>query len=138
MKNPRMSSLIPFTGNWYGVPGIPELSASAVDPDTGAWYDRFMRVISKRMLREFWTKHPDAEQPLRAWYDGAKKAHWTEPIDLTRQYRTARTIGNGRAIFRIKGNSYRLIVAIRYDKGLVFIRFVGTHAQYDGIDAQTV
>jgi mRNA interferase HigB len=97
-----------------------------------------MRVISRKALREFWEKHADAEQPLRAWFAEAKKADWEEPIDITNQYANARTIGNNRAIFNIKGNDYRLIVAIRYDRGLVFIRFVGTHAEYDEIDALTV
>lgn len=97
-----------------------------------------MRVIAVRTLREFWTKHAEAEQPLRAWYKEAGKADWKAPIDITSQYGNARTISNDRAIFSIKGNNYRLVVAIKYDKGLVFIRFVGTHAEYDKIDAHTV
>lgn len=97
-----------------------------------------MRVIAVRTLREFWAEHAETEQPLRAWYKEAKKADWKEPIDITSQYGNARTIGDNRAIFKIKGNDYRLVVAIRYDKGLVFIRFVGTHAEYDEIDALTV
>lgn len=107
-------------------------------PNMGSCYDAHMRVIAVRTLREFWTEYPDAKQPLRAWYREAKKAEWKEPIDITSQYANARTIGNDRAIFKIKGNDYRLVVAIRYDKGLVFIRFVGTHGQYDEIDALTV
>jgi len=97
-----------------------------------------MRVIAVRTLREFRAKHAEAEQPLRAWYKEAGKAHWKEPIGITSQYGNARTIGNDRAIFSIKGNDYRLMVAIKFDKGLVFIRFVGTHAEYDRIDALTV
>lgn len=97
-----------------------------------------MRIISRKTLREFWRKHPDAEQPLRAWLTEAKKAQWKRPIDITNRYRNARNLPNSRAIFEIKGNDYRLVVAIKYDKGLVFIRFVGTHAEYDEIDAQTI
>ena len=97
-----------------------------------------MRVIAVRALREFWATHADAEQPLRAWYREAKKADWRQPIDVTSQYANARIIGNDRAIFHLKGNDYRLVVAIRYDKGLVFIRFLGSHAEYDEIDALTV
>jgi mRNA interferase HigB len=97
-----------------------------------------MRVIAVRTLREFWATHADADQPFRAWYREAKKADWKQPIDITSQYAIARTIGNDRAIFNIKGNDYRLVVAVRYDKGLVFIRFVGSHAEYDEIDALTV
>ncbi|MEI8181665.1 MAG: type II toxin-antitoxin system HigB family toxin [Desulfomonile sp.] len=97
-----------------------------------------MRIISKRQLREFWEKHPDAKQPLFVWYSVVKKADWREPIDITSTYRNARTIGMNRAIFSLKGNDYRLVVAIRYDKGIVFIRFVGTHDQYNKIDALTI
>jgi mRNA interferase HigB len=97
-----------------------------------------MRVISVRTLREFWTEHAEAEQALRSWHKEAKAAHWKEPIDITSQYGGAKTIGNDRAIFRIKGNDYRLVIAVRYDRGLVLIRFVGTHAEYDKIDALTI
>lgn len=97
-----------------------------------------MRVIAIRALREFWTEHAEAEQPLRAWYKEAKRAEWKQPRDIISQYGNARTIGKDRAIFNIKGNDYRLVIAIRYDKGLVYIRFIGTHAEYDKIDALTV
>jgi mRNA interferase HigB len=97
-----------------------------------------MRIFSRSTLRAFWEKHADAEQPLLAWYAEAKKAGWREPADILSQYSNVRIIGNNRAVFNIKGNDYRLIVAIRYDRGMVFIRFVGTHAEYDRIDALTV
>jgi mRNA interferase HigB len=97
-----------------------------------------MRIISRRTLREFWKEHADSEQPLRAWFAEAKKAEWEQPTDIIRSYGTARTIGNNRAVFKIKGNAYRLVVAIKYDNGLIFIRFVGTHAEYDEIDVLTV
>lgn len=117
---------------------MPQISVLSIAPTLGACYDPDMRVIAVRTLREFWAKHAQAEQPLRAWFKETKKAEWREPVDITGQYSNARTIGNDRAIFNIKGNDYRLVVAIRYDKGLVFIRFLGTHAEYDEIDALTV
>jgi mRNA interferase HigB len=97
-----------------------------------------MRIFSRSTLREFWSNHADAEQPLRAWLAETKKCDWKEPGDVLRQYSNARIIGNSRAVFNIKGNDYRLIVAIRYDKGLVFIRFVGSHAEYDKVDPVTI
>ncbi|MEW6114851.1 MAG: type II toxin-antitoxin system HigB family toxin [Thermodesulfobacteriota bacterium] len=97
-----------------------------------------MRVMSRRTLEAFWERHRDSEQPLRAWYAEAKKARWTKPVDVIRSYPNARAIGKDRLVFDIKGNAYRLVVAVRYDKGLVFVRFVGTHSEYDRIDAATV
>lgn len=82
--------------------------------------------------------HRDAEQPLRAWFAEAKKAGWKQPADILRQYSNSRVLGKNRAVFNIKGNDYRLVVVVRYDKGSVFIPFVGTHAEYDKIDALTV
>ena len=82
--------------------------------------------------------HRDAEQPLRAWFAEAKKADWKQPADILRQYSNSRVLGKNRAVFNIKGNDYRLVVIVRYDKGSVFVRFVGTHAEYDKIDALTV
>jgi mRNA interferase HigB len=97
-----------------------------------------MRIFSRSMPRAFWERHADAEQPLLAWYAEAKKAEWKKLADILSEYRDVRIIGNNRAVFNIKGNDYRPVCAIRYDKGLVFVRFVGTHAQYDKMDALTV
>ncbi|MBI4963694.1 MAG: type II toxin-antitoxin system HigB family toxin [Desulfomonile tiedjei] len=88
-----------------------------------------MRIFSRSTLRAFWEKHADAEQPLLAWYAEAKKADWKEPADILNQYSNARIIGKNRAVFNIKGNDYRLVLAIRYNRRSVFIRFVGTHGQ---------
>jgi mRNA interferase HigB len=96
-----------------------------------------MRILSRSTLRDFWERHGDAKRPLSAWFAEARKAMWREPADVLNQFGNARVIGNDRVVFNIKGNDYRLVVAIRYDKGLVFIRFVGTHAEYDKIDAGT-
>lgn len=97
-----------------------------------------MHVVSIQSLRIFWERHPEAEQPLRAWYAIAKRAQWRTPADIKADYRSASFVGNNRVIFNIKGNTYRLIVLVEYQKGRLFIRFVGTHADYDRIDPETV
>ncbi len=80
----------------------------------------------------------NSEQPLRAWYAEARKAQWGDPHDVKAFSRTASVIGGGRVVFNISGNRYRLVVAVRYDIGIVYVRFVGTHEQYDRINAQEV
>jgi mRNA interferase HigB len=97
-----------------------------------------MRIIARSTLLQFWEIHPDAEQPLKTWYDEALNAEWTSPTDIKSTYRNASIIANNRVVFNIKGNNYRLIVHIRYDINIVFIRFVGTHSEYDNVDATTI
>jgi mRNA interferase HigB len=97
-----------------------------------------MRIISRRTLREFWEKHPDARQSLQAWYVDVKRAEWKTPSDIKDVYRNASIVGNNRAVFNIKGNHYRIIVAIQYEFGIVYIHFVGTHPEYDKIDATRI
>lgn len=97
-----------------------------------------MRVIAYRSLQNFWTLHPAAEQPLKAWYDEARKAVWKQPSDIKAHYRSASFVGNNRVVFNIKGNDYRLIVAVAYRVGVVYVKFIGTHTQYDRVDAATV
>ncbi|MFZ5658757.1 MAG: type II toxin-antitoxin system HigB family toxin [Pseudomonadota bacterium] len=97
-----------------------------------------MRVIAKSTLRAFWEERPDAEQPLRTWHAMACKADWKTPADVKADYRNASIIANNRVVFNIKGNDYRLITAINYDFGTIWIKFIGTHAEYDRIDAATV
>ena len=97
-----------------------------------------MRIIAISTLRAFWTKHPDAQTPLQAWYALASRAQWKSPSDIKAVYRNASFTANNRVVFNIKGNDYRLVVLVRYDKGLLFVKFVGTHAQYDKIDVLTV
>ncbi|WP_322999924.1 type II toxin-antitoxin system HigB family toxin [Castellaniella sp.] len=97
-----------------------------------------MRVIAISTLRQFWAANPAAEQPLRAWFDEATQAAWSQPADIKAQYRSASVLKNRRVVFNIKGNDYRLIVAIAYKLGIVYIKFIGTHAEYDKIDAETV
>lgn len=97
-----------------------------------------MRIIALSTLKNFWEKHADAQLPLRSWYALASRAQWKTPADIKEAYRNASFTGNNRVIFNIKGNEYRLVVLVRYDKGLMYIRFVGTHLQYDKIDVTKV
>jgi len=99
-----------------------------------------MRIIAFRALREFFEKqeYADSEASLRAWYHDAKTAEWKSSNDLKQQYKNASIVGEGRVVFNIKGNSYRLVVAIDYDFQVIFIRFIGTHKQYDKIDAKKI
>jgi mRNA interferase HigB len=97
-----------------------------------------MRIIALRTLREFWTSHADAEDTLRAWYADAKQAEWKTPEDIKAVYANASVLGHNRVVFNFRGNTYRLIVAINYQIGIIYIRFVGTHAEYDKVDAETI
>jgi len=106
----------------------------------GAHYPVSVRVIARRTLREFWEErgHGDAEQPLRAWFAEARRATWRTPADVKAAYRNASFVGNDRVVFNIGGNKYRLVVALKYSAQIAFIRFVGTHAEYDDIDVEEV
>jgi mRNA interferase HigB len=97
-----------------------------------------MRVIAVSTLREFWARYRDAEKPLRAWKAEADDARWDNPSDLKRQYGSASILNNGRVVFNIGGNKYRLIAAISYPLQIVFVKFIGTHAEYDKVDAETI
>jgi len=97
-----------------------------------------LRVIAKKILREFWEKHNDCEQQLKAWFREASKAEWTSPNEIKAEYKSASILGNDRIVFNIKGNTYRLIVKINFDYLMVWIRFIGTHAEYDKINAKTI
>jgi len=96
-----------------------------------------MRIIAKGTLREFWTRYPDAEEPLLAWYREIEKEDWTKPSQVKDKYRSARFVGD-RVVFNIKGNDYRLVVRINYPYRVVYVRFIGTHEEYDEIDVQEV
>lgn len=102
------------------------------------WYTISMRIISRKRLIEFWQVHPDAEQPLRAWFAEAKKADWKRPAEIKALFRNASILPDNRVVFNIKGNDYRLVAAIDYRYGKIFIRFVGTHAEYNRTDATSI
>jgi mRNA interferase HigB len=97
-----------------------------------------MRIVATKILRRFWTRHPDAEHHLEAWVDEARKANWKQPSDIKAQFRSASILKNRRVVFNIKGNRYRLIVAVAYQYGALYIKFLGTHEEYDAIDAETI
>ena len=92
-----------------------------------------MRVIAKSTLVEYYTKHPSAQKPLEDWYETTKRAEWKNLNDIRVAFNTVDYVGNDRYVFNIKGNDYRLVVVIRFTKGRVYIRFIGTHAEYDKI-----
>lgn len=97
-----------------------------------------MRVIAVATLRAFWAKYPDAEQPLKAWFEEASNVSWSQPADIKAQFRGASVLKNRRVVFNIKGNDYRLIVAMAYKLQIVHVKFVGTHEEYDAVDAETI
>jgi mRNA interferase HigB len=91
-----------------------------------------MHIIALRALREFWENHPQAETPLRGMVRRGKPGHWQTPADIKAAHRNASFLANNRVVFNIKGNDYRLVVAVRYTSTMMFIRFVGTHADTTG------
>jgi mRNA interferase HigB len=97
-----------------------------------------VRIIARKTLIQAWTKHRDAEQPLRAWYHDAEAAQWASPADIRALYPTASIVGDERVVFNVRGNHYRLVVAINYPARIVYIKFFGTHAEYDKIDVKKV
>jgi mRNA interferase HigB len=97
-----------------------------------------MRIIAISQLKRFWEKHPGSEQAFLAWIDEARIAEWKTPADIKAHFATASILKSRRVVFNIKGNDFRLVVAVAYRFGAVYIKFVGTHKQYDVIDADTV
>jgi len=96
-----------------------------------------MRIISHKTLREFWEKHPDARQQLQAWYVDVKHSNCPPPTEIKRIYPNTSFLANNRVVFNIKGNKVRVIVIVQYNFGQIYIRFVGTHQEYDRIQAET-
>ena len=97
-----------------------------------------MRVIARKSLAAFWLVHPEAESSLRAWLTAANAAGWQSMTDVVSTYSKASPINAERCVFNIHGNAYRLIVAINFTKQIIFIKFIGTHSEYDKVDAATV
>ena len=97
-----------------------------------------MRVIAKKILRDFWEIHGDCEQQLKSWFQEASKAKCKNPNQIKSEYPSASILNDNRIVFNIKGNNYRLIVRINFDYQMVWIRFIGTHAEYDKIDATKI
>ena len=97
-----------------------------------------MRIIAVSTLKEFWREHPDAEVPLYEWYAKVSRAQWNSLGDIRKDFNSVDYVGNQRYVFNIKGNGYRLVAAIKFTTKIVYIRFVGTHAEYDRIDVRRV
>ena len=97
-----------------------------------------MRIISKKILREFWMKHLHSQQQLMSWFRETRNTEWESPVDIKKEYPSAGFLQDNRVVFNIKGNKYRLIVRINYDYKMVWIRFIGTHVEYDKIDATKI
>jgi mRNA interferase HigB len=97
-----------------------------------------VRIISKKTLREFWEKHKDSEQQLKSWFQETNSVEWKNPKQIKREYPSASFLADNRIVFNIKGNKYRLIVKINYDHNILWVRFIGTHAEYDKINATKI
>ncbi len=97
-----------------------------------------MHIVAVKHLRAFWEKNPDAEQPLKSWVDEVRKATWLRPAAIKEHYRNASILKNRRVVFNIKGNDYRLVASVAYHYQAVYVKFIGTHKDYDAIDAETV
>ena len=97
-----------------------------------------MRIIARRALREFYDLYPETKAKLESWFHEVKGAHWSSPADALRNFPKARIVGKDRVVFKIVGNRYRLVVRVNYVAGIVFIRFIGTHKDYDRISVEDV
>lgn len=97
-----------------------------------------MRILSRRVLRDFWVRHSDAEEPLKTWFKRVRSEDWSTPAILQELWPRASIVGRDRAVFRIKGNHYRLVVKVSYPERVVYIRFLGTHAEYNRINVEEV
>jgi mRNA interferase HigB len=97
-----------------------------------------VRIISRGTLRHFWEINRDAEQPLKAWFREASAAGWANPHEVIALYGNASVIGDNRIVFNVAGNKYRLIVKFNYHHQIGYVRFIGTHAQYDAIGAEAI
>lgn len=97
-----------------------------------------MRIIATSVLVNYYQRYPETEQPLKAWIAEVRKAQWQTAHDIKSQYKNASILKNRRVVFNIKGNEHRLIVAIAFRMGAVYIKFIGTHAEYDKLNANAV
>ena len=97
-----------------------------------------LRVVAKKILRDFWEIHGDCEQQLKSWFQEASTAEWKNPNQIKLDYPSASILNDNRIVFNIKGNNYRLIVKVTYEYQMIWIRFIGTHAEYDKINANEI
>lgn len=92
-----------------------------------------MRIFTKATVRRFWEKYPNARASLEFWYDTVENAHFSTPNEVIAFFKSADTVGNGRIVFNIARNKYRLVAKFEYERQMVFVRFLGTHREYDAI-----
>ena len=107
----------------------------------GPWYICAVRIIALSTIKAFLNRSADvadAREPLMAWFRHVRQADWAKPADVERDVRSSSILKDGRAVFNIAGNKYRLVVWINYPYRIIYIRFIGTHRQYDAIDAQSI
>lgn len=104
----------------------------------GTLYIISVHVISKKTLVDYYNKHKEIKSQLEAWYHEAKNAEWKNPQEIKEKYGSASIIGDKRVVFNIKGNKYRLVTMINYQMKIVYIRFIGTHKEYDKINAEEI
>jgi mRNA interferase HigB len=97
-----------------------------------------MRVISRKSLKDFYERHAAAKAPLESWFHEAKAAVWPTPQAIAARYPSADFLPGNRVVFNIAGNHFRLIAKIHYNTGIIFIRFIGTHGEYDKVDAMAI
>jgi len=97
-----------------------------------------MRIVARKTLSDFWEKHENSKTALLAWFSEAENAEWKTPSEIKKRYPSGDPVGDNRFVFNIKGNSYRLVVKIHYNTGVIYIRFIGTHAEYDKINAEEI
>lgn len=117
------------------------MSGAALVPKMGTLYTFTVRIIAKRTLRQFWERDrrfADAKRALEDWHAQVSRADWATPADIKAQYRDASILKGSRVVFNICGNKYRLVVKVNYPYRVVYIRFIGTHAEYDTIDAEAI
>ena len=101
-------------------------------------FGNIVRIIARSTLLSFWQRHPDSEQQLKSWYSEVRRAKWKNPKDIKQRYARVSILKSGRVIFNVCGNKYRLVVRVNYDYARVYIRFIGTHREYDLIDGNTI
>jgi mRNA interferase HigB len=135
---PAVASIAVLARPWAPSVNQWRLWDTPIAPNTGTSYSVAMRIIALGTLRDFWVRHPDSREPLGAWYAVASRARWTSPADVKAAYRNASFLAGNRVVFNVKGNDYRLVVAMHYNRQIAYVRFVGTHREYDQIDAGTV
>ncbi len=97
-----------------------------------------MRIIAKKTLKEYWLSHANCRKELEEWYSVATKANWLSPSDVKQTYPKASIVGNSRVVFNIVGGNFRLVVKIAYRSRICFIRFIGTHKEYDRVDVEVI